>query len=32
MRTPRGRCVTPKAYELLNIKDRRNNAGQGFLF
>lgn len=31
-RTPRGRMVTPKAYQLLNIKEENNNAGQGFLF
>jgi Holliday junction DNA helicase, RuvB subunit len=34
-RTPRGRCVTPKAYELLNLKDNSkgyNNADEGFLF
>lgn len=33
MRTPRGRMVTPKAYELLNIKEDKNkNVSQGFLF
>lgn len=31
-RTPRGRMVTSKAYELLDIKENGNNAGQGFLF
>ena len=31
-RTPRGRVVTQKAYELLGIKDTRANAGQGLLF
>jgi Holliday junction DNA helicase RuvB len=31
-RTPRGRMVTPKAYELLHIKENSNNAGQGLLF
>jgi len=31
-RTPRGRMVTKKAYELLNIKKGKNNASQGLLF
>ena len=33
-RTPRGRMVTPKAYELLGIKEgaRRGDADQGLLF
>lgn len=34
-RTPRGRCVTPKAYELLHIKQNNkgyNDADEGFLF
>jgi len=31
-RTPRGRMVTRKAYELLNIKEGKQNVSQGLLF
>lgn len=33
-RTPRGRCVTSKAYELLHLVENKgnNNANEGFLF